>query len=64
MKDYIIAYSIGLLLGFLTIVVIYFFYLIMKVLKSKEKEEKEENFYCEVEQWGKCREQCKICKKN
>ncbi len=66
-KDYTIGFIIGLLLGLLLITSIYIFYLIMKVFKSKnykEKERKEQMFYCEVEQWGKCREQCETCKKN
>ena len=57
---------LGALLGLLIIAPIYIFYLISKSFKGKkykEKEQKEKMFYCEVEQWGKCREQCKICKK-
>jgi hypothetical protein len=61
-KDYGVAYIIGLLSGLLIITLVYAYYLIMKRLKNKRKE-KEQMFYCEVEQWGKCREQCEICKK-
>ncbi len=65
-KDYGVAYIIGLLSGLLIITLVYAYYLIMKTFKNKKNKskEKEQIFYCEVEQWGKCREQCEICKKN
>jgi uncharacterized membrane protein YciS (DUF1049 family) len=65
-QNYVLFFVIGLLLGLLIIALIYIFYLIMKIFKNKKykmKEEKKQMFYCEVEQWGKCREQCEICKK-
>lgn len=30
---------------------------------GNNKKEEKTRFYCEVEQWGKCREQCERCKK-
>ena len=30
---------------------------------GNNKQELKTRFYCEVEQWGKCREQCERCEK-
>lgn len=53
------SFLTGFILGCVFFIILIF---INNYLKKSEKENKTK-FYCEVEQWSKCREQCKQCKK-
>lgn len=49
---------------FIILVVVFIYFVLSKLNKNVKEKKEDSTFYCEVEQWGKCREQCERCKKN